>query len=151
MSLNHIVIMGRLTRDPEMRYTNNDTAVASFTLAVDRDVKDKSGERPVDFIDCVAWRATAKFVSDYFKKGSMAAVSGRLQFREWNDKEGNKRRVSEVLAESVYFGESKKSDSDSTYRAPRGVNVDASSFGDLDDVSANPFSDLSDADGELPF
>ena len=105
--LNHIVIMGRLTRDPELRYTQSNTPVASFTLAVDRDYTGSNGERGVDFIDCVAWRSTAEFVSKYFQKGSMAVASGRLQLRDWIDRDGNKRRSSEVLATSVYFGGSK--------------------------------------------
>lgn len=102
--LNKIIIMGRLVRDPELRHTQSDTAVASFTLAVDRDGKDKG----VDFIECVAWRGTADFVSKYFSKGRMAIVEGRLQMREWTDKEGNKRRTAEVVASSVYFGDSKR-------------------------------------------
>ena len=107
--LNNVIIMGRLTRDPEIRRTGSGVAVASFTVAVDRDFADKqSGERETDFIDCVAWRSTAEFVSKYFAKGSMAIVSGRLQVRSWTDKDGNKRRSTEVLADSVYFGEAKK-------------------------------------------
>ncbi len=105
--LNQIAIMGRLTRDPELRYTPAQTPVASFTIAVDRDYTNDSGERPTDFVDCVAWRSTAEFVSKYFRKGSMAVVSGRLQFRDWTDREGGKRRSTEILAESVYFGASK--------------------------------------------
>lgn len=108
--LNHIVLMGRLTRDPEMRTTASGTAVASFTLACDRDYKAEGGERETDFVDIVAWRGTAEFVSTYFRKGQMAVVSGRLQIRNWTDKEGNKRRSAEVVAENVYFGESKRSD-----------------------------------------
>lgn len=104
MSLNKTIIMGRLVRDPELRHTQSDTSVCSFTLAVDRDGKDKG----VDFIDCTAWRNTADFVSKYFSKGRMAIVDGRLQFREWTDKEGNKRRTAEVVASSVYFGDSKR-------------------------------------------
>ena len=107
--LNRITIMGRMTRDPELRFTQSQTAVASFTLAVDRDYQ--SGEnRQTDFIDCVAWKGTAEFISKYFKKGSMAAVSGRLQIREWQDNNGNKRRSAEVVADSVYFGESRKTE-----------------------------------------
>ena len=105
--LNHIVIMGRLTRDPELRYTQSNTPVATVTLADDRDYTGSNGERGVDFIDCVAWRSTAEFVSKYFQKGSMAVASGRLQLRDWIDRDGNKRRSSEVLATSVYFGGSK--------------------------------------------
>lgn len=107
--LNHIVIMGRLTRDPELRRTGNGTAVTSFTVAVDRDIANKeSGERETDFIECVAWRSTGEFVSKYFSKGSMAVVSGRLQVRNWTDKDGGKRRTAEIVAENVYFASSKK-------------------------------------------
>ena len=113
--LNKIIIMGRLTRDPELRSTQNGTAVASFTLAVDRDGKDKqTGERAVDFIDCVAWRQTAEFVSRYFTKGRMAVVEGRLQLRDWTDKEGNKRRASEVMVGRIYFGDSKRENTAAT-------------------------------------
>ena len=105
--LNHIDIMGRLTKDPELRRTGSGTAVASFTVAVDRDFKSDSGERETDFIECVAWRNTAEFVSKYFQKGSMAVVSGRLQIRGWTDKDGNKRRTAEVVADNVYFGSAK--------------------------------------------
>lgn len=113
--LNKIIIMGRFTRDPELRSTQNGTAVASFTLAVDRDGKDKqTGERAVDFIDCVAWRQTAEFVSRYFSKGRMAVVEGRLQLRDWTDKDGNKRRAAEVMVNSIYFGDSKRENADAT-------------------------------------
>lgn len=108
--LNRICIMGRLTAAPELRYTQQNTPVASFTLAVDRDYQQGGSERQTDFIPCVAWRSTAEFVSKYFTKGSMAAVSGRLQLRDWTDKDGNKRRTAEVVADSIYFGESKKRD-----------------------------------------
>ena len=106
--LNHIVLMGRLTRDPELRHTGNGTAVASFSLAVDRDFKSQSGEKETDFVDIVAWRSTADFVSKFFTKGRMAVVEGRLQLRDWKDKDGNNRRSAEVVAEHVYFGGSKK-------------------------------------------
>ena len=107
--LNHIVLMGRLTRDPELRHTGSGIPVASLSLAVDRDFANKeTGERTCDFIDVVAWRATAEFVSKYFAKGRMAVVSGRLQMRDWNDKDGNKRRSAEVIADNVYFGDSKR-------------------------------------------
>lgn len=119
MSLNHISIMGRLTRDPELRRTNSGTACANFTLAVDRDFgKNDAGEKETDFIDCVAWRNTAEFVDKYFSKGRMAIVAGRLQIRSWTDKDGNKRRTAEVVAESVYFGDSKTQDNQSSYTAP---------------------------------
>lgn len=110
--LNHITIMGRLTRDPELRRTGNGTAVASFALAVQRDRAAQGQEPETDFIDCVAWRQTGEFVSKYFTKGQMAVVSGRLQIRSWTDNDGNKRRTAEVVAESVYFGESKKKSED---------------------------------------
>lgn len=107
--LNKIFLMGRLTRDPELRHTQSGTAVASFTLAVERDFKDKqTGEKATDFIDVVAWRGTAEFVSRFFSKGRMAVVVGSLQIRAWEDKEGNKRRTAEVVAENVYFGDSKR-------------------------------------------
>ena len=107
--LNHITIMGRLTRDPELRRTGSGVAVASFTVAVDRDFGGRDGgEKETDFIDCVAWRQTGEFVSKYFTKGSMIVVSGRLQIRGWTDKDGNKRRTAEVVADNVYFGESKR-------------------------------------------
>ena len=117
--LNHITIMGRLTRDPELRRTGNGLAVASFTLAVDRDFAPKDGgERECDFIDCIAWRQTGEFVSKYFAKGRMAVVAGRLQVRNWTDKDGNKRRSTEVVAESVYFGDSKRPADAPAYDAP---------------------------------
>ena len=114
--LNHITIMGRLTRDPELRRTGSGIAVASFTVAVDRDFGGRDGgERETDFIDCVAWRQTGEFVSKYFTKGSMIVVSGRLQIRGWTDKDGNKRRTAEVVADNVYFGESKRSNEGNAY------------------------------------
>ena len=164
--LNHIVIMGRLTRDPELRYTQSQVAVASFTLAVDRDFSGRDGgERQTDFIDCVAWRQTGEFVSKFFTKGSMAVVSGRLQLRDWTDRDGNKRRSAEVVADNVYFGESKRSrdDNGGAYRANSngGHNYANSSYGgssfdggypSFDSASSGgAFSDLSDTDGELPF
>ena len=141
--LNKVFIMGRLTRDPELRRTQTGTPVASFSLAVDRDFKDKAtGERTTDFIDVVSWRNTAEFVSRYFTKGRMAVVEGRLQMRDWTDKDGNKRRSAEVIVNSIYFGDSKKDGDSSTgnYRAA-GAPVD---------VSASDFTDVED-DGELPF
>ena len=146
--LNHIVIMGRLTRDPELRRTGSGIAVTSFTLAVDRDFGNReSGERETDFIDCVAWRQTGEFVSKYFAKGRMAVVSGRLQIRNWTDKEGNKRRTAEVVADNVYFGDSKREgDSGNAYSAP--------AFGGYSAPAAAPASDfamLDDNDAQLPF
>ena len=115
--LNHITIMGRLTRDPELRRTGSGIAVASFTVAVDRDFGGRDGgEKETDFIDCVAWRQTGEFVSKYFTKGRMIVVSGRLQIRSWTDKDGNKRRTAEVVADNCYFGDSKReSDGGSAY------------------------------------
>lgn len=144
--LNHIVIMGRLGRDPDLRHTQTGTSVASFTLAVDRDFKDKNtGERATDWIDVVAWRQTGEFVSRYFSKGRMAVVEGRLQMREWTDKEGNKRRSAEVVADNVYFGDSKR-DGDSAntstgYQEP-GYGVPH---------GQDQFSEIADDDGDLPF
>lgn len=105
MALNHISLMGRLTRDPELRYTNSGTAVASFSIAVDRDF---SKDRETDFINIVAWKKTGEFVSRYFSKGDLIVISGRLQMRDWTDREGGKRTSAEVIAESVYFGGSRK-------------------------------------------
>lgn len=134
--LNHIIIMGRLTRDPELRRTASGTAVASFTLAVDRDFADKqSGEKETDFIECVAWRQTGEFVSKHFSKGRMAVVSGRLQIRGWTDKDGNKRKTAEVVADNVYFGDSKKESggSNGDYPGQGYQNAPASNFAMLDD------------------
>ena len=117
--LNKIFIMGRLTRDPELRRTQSGTAVTSFSLAVDRDFKSQSGEKETDFIDVVAWRSTAEFVAKYFTKGRMAVVEGRLQIRDWKDREGNNRRSAEVIADNVYFGDSKRDG------APTGGNFSA--------------------------
>lgn len=123
--LNHIVIMGRLTRDPELRYTQSQIPVASFTLAVDRDLSGRDGgERQTDFVDCVAWRGSAEFVSRYFSKGSMAVVSGRLQIRDWTDREGGKRRSAEVVADNIYFGESRRRDSDTGSSAHSAYSYD---------------------------
>ena len=147
--LNHIVIMGRLTRDPELRRTGSGIAVASFTVAVDRDFGSREGgERETDFIDCVAWRQTGEFVSKYFTKGSKAVVSGRLQIRNWTDKEGNKRRTAEVVADNVYFGESKRQSEGGSYAAPA-----APAFGGYSAPSApaSDFAMLDDDDAQLPF
>lgn len=124
--LNHVVLMGRFTRDPELRFTNSQKPVASFALAVDRDGKDNG----VDFIDCVAWNGTAEFVSKYFSKGRMAVVDGKLQIREWTDKDGNKRRSSEIIVRDIYFGDSKRKD---------------------DSVNTGEFMPICDNDDELPF
>lgn len=157
--LNHITIMGRLTRDPELRYTQSGTAVASFSLAVDRDFGNKDGgERQTDFIDCVAWRHTGEFVSKYFAKGRMAVVCGRLQIRDWQDKEGGKRRSAEVVAENVYFGDSKRdADQNSapayTNRQPQQSAAPAQSAPSYNSFAStnSAFSEIDDGDGELPF
>ena len=134
--LNKIIIMGRLTRDPELRRTGSGTAVTSMTLAVDRDFKSQSGEKETDFIDVVAWKNTAEFVSKYFTKGRMAVVEGRLQVRDWTDKDGNKRRAYEAVADHVYFGDSKPAESAPSY-TPQGLSGD--------------FAEIGEEDGELPF
>lgn len=147
--LNHIVIQGRMTRDPELRRTGSGVAVASFTLAVDRDFTGKDGgEKEVDFIDCVAWRATGEFVSKYFKKGSMAVVSGRLQLRGWTDKDGNKHRTAEVVADNVYFGESKRAE-----EAPQSGYTGFIPTANVPGVSApaSQFETLDEDDAQLPF
>ena len=143
--LNHIVIMGRLTRDPELRRTGTGIAVASFTVAVDRDFSGKDTEKETDFIDCVAWRQTGEFVSKYFTKGRMIVVSGRLQIRSWTDKDGNKRRTAEIVADNCYFGDSKAQETHtgfvpSEFVPPAYSNAPASDFAVLDDDDAQlPF------------
>ena len=154
--LNHITIMGRLTRDPELRRTGSGVAVASFSLAVDRDFgKNENGERETDFIDCVAWRQTGEFVSKYFTKGRMAVVSGRLQIRSWTDKDGNKRRTAEVVADNVYFGDSKKDEGGSSYAGNFGSysSAPAPAYGTYSapSVPASDFAMLDDDDAQLPF
>ena len=148
MSLNRIVLMGRLTRDPELRRTQSGNAVVSFSIAVDRDFKSQNGERETDFIDIVAWKHTAEFVSKYFTKGRMAVVEGRLQIREWTDRDGGKRRTAEVVAENVYFGDSRRdgeSSGGSYSRASAPAPVDyGMPMGDQ-------FAELTDDDGDLPF
>lgn len=138
--LNRIILMGRLTRDPELRHTQQGTAVASFSLAVDRDVKGRDGEKATDFIDIVAWRSTAEFVSKYFAKGRMAVVDGRLQVRDFTDRDGNKRRTAEVVAENVYFGDSKKEDPLNQFTREH-----------PETVANNQFAEMADDDGESPF
>ncbi len=172
--LNHIVIMGRLARDPELRHTQSGTPVASFRLAVDRDFKDKNtGERTTDWIDVVAWRGTGEFVSRYFSKGRMAVVEGRLQIREWTDKEGNRRTTAEVVADNVYFGDSKRDGDGGSYGGNTGYGdrggYGGGSYGDRGSYGSRPpapsappadygipsggdqFSELADDDGDLPF
>lgn len=135
--LNKCFLLGRLTKDPEIRRTNGGTAVTSFTLAVDRDFK-TNGEKDTDFIEVVAWRNTAEFVSKYFSKGRMAIVEGRLQIRDWTDKNGNKRRTAEVVADNVYFGDSKKE------------NKQEQNLNQLAEAVAG-FAEIDPADGQLPF
>ncbi len=152
--LNHITIMGRLTRDPELRYTQSQTPVASFTLAVERDFGSRDGgEKQTDFIDCVAWRQTAEFVSKYFTKGSMAVVSGRLQIRDWTDRDGGKRRSAEVVVDNMYFGESRRRDGDSGDSRSSSYSSygNSGSAGKSSAPAASAFSELDDGDGELPF
>ena len=173
--LNHIVIMGRLVRDPELRRTGSGIAVASFRVAVDRDYSPKDGgERKADFIDCVAWRQTGEFISKYFTKGRMIVVSGRLQIRSWTNKDGNKRRTAEVVADNCYFGESKRSNEGSSYGGNTyggnsyggssygnnnyggGYNAPAPNYGgnNYGAPAAAPASDfamLDDDDAQLPF
>ena len=144
--LNHITIMGRLTRDPELRRTGSNTPVASFTIACDRDFG-QNGQKETDFIDVTAWRNTAEFVSKYFTKGRMAVISGRLQIRSWTDKDGNKRKSAEVVAENVYFGDSKNTADSSTgtfggFTAPAQNDYPA---------PASNFAMLEDDDSQLPF
>ena len=149
--LNHIAIMGRLTRDPESRYTQAQTPVTSFTLAVDRDFGGRDGgEKQTDFIDCVAWRQTAEFVSKYFTKGSMAVVSGRLQIRDWTDRDGGKRRNAEVVVDNIYFGESKRREG-GEMRSDSRPAYQSSNEGVSPGMGASAFSELGDDDGELPF
>ena len=164
--LNHIVLMGRLVRDPELRRTGSGIAVASFRVAVDRDFAPKDGgERKADFIDCVAWRQTGEFISKYFAKGRMIVVDGRLEMRDWTDKDGNKRTSAEVVVANAYFGDSKR-DGDSgssyggntyggnsyggnAYSAPAGNN-----YGGYTAPASTPASDfamLEDDDAQLPF
>ena len=149
--LNRIILMGRLTRDPELRHTQAGTPVASFSLAVDRDFRSRDGgERTTDFIDIVAWRNTAEFVSKYFTKGRMAVGEGRLQIRDWTDRDGGKRRSAEVVADNIYFGDSKR-DGDSggsgfaRPAAPAPVDYGIPSGSD------DQFAELTDDDGDLPF
>lgn len=135
--LNKIILMGRLTRDPELRRTGSGTAVTSFAIAVDRDFKSQNGEKETDFIDVVAWRSTAEFVSKHFAKGRMAAVEGKLQIRDWTDKDGTKRRTAEVIADNVYFADSKRDD----MTANRNALAER----------AEQFAEIAEEDGELPF
>ena len=141
--LNRITLMGRLTRDPEIRHTSNGTTVTSFTLAVERDFKDQSsGQKVTDFIDCVAWRHVGEFVSRYFTKGRMAVVEGRLQVEAWKDANGNRRRSTKVVADSVYFGDSKNNKNASEGNAKES---------DFPQEQTQEFEEVNEDDGELPF
>jgi len=153
--LNRIVIMGRLARDPELRRTQSGIAVTSFRIACDRDFKSQNGEKGTDWVDVVAWRQTAEFVSKYFAKGRMAIVEGRLQSRDWTDKDGNKRTTLEVVADNVYFGDSKRDGADrgdsfgGGYSAPA---YNAPSGGYSAPIGgASDFAEIDEEDGELPF
>ena len=161
--LNHITLMGRLVRDPELRRTGSGVAVASFRIAVDRDFAPKDGgERKADFIDCVAWRQTGEFISKYFAKGRMIVVDGRLEMRDWTDKDGNKRTSAEVVVDNAYFGDSKR-DGDNAYGGNsygnnnyggNAYNAPAPSYGGYSAPAAAPASDfamLEDDDAQLPF
>lgn len=159
--LNKVVLMGRLTRDPELRFTQNNIAVTSFTVAVDRNYKSKTDQQAnTDFIDVVAWRGTAEFVTKWFTKGRMIVVVGSIQTRNWQDKDGNNRKSTEVVADEVYFGEPKRSGDDDSrqphnpiYEVPR----DERSFDSSGDrpysggLPASDFEDITDDDDELPF
>ena len=161
--LNKIIIHGRLTRDPELRTTQSGTPVASFTVACDRDFSDQSGDRQADFIDCVAWRSGAEFVSKYFHKGQMILVEGRLTSRKWTDKDGNKRTSWEIIADHTYFGEPKREDRSDSYggyqAAPSSTgnsyNPPPSSYSSAQppaqQYKQQTFTELDDSDGELPF
>ena len=158
--LNRIVIMGRLARDPELRRTQSGIAVTSFRIACDRDFKSQNGEKSTDWIDVVAWRQTAEFVSKFFTKGRMAIVEGRLQSRDWTDKDGNKRTAIEVVADNVYFGDSKRdgegsrdSYGNNSYSANNysGNSYDSGRSASAPAPAPSPFTDLGDDDGELPF
>ena len=150
--LNKVIIMGRLVKDPELRRTQSGTAVTSFRIAVDRDFKSQDGSKQADFFDVVAWRNTAEFVSKYFTKGRMAVVEGRLQIRDWTDRDGGKRRSAEVIAENVYFGDSKR-DSAGDYGSAPAYGAPASGYA----APAAPagghsdFAEIGEEDGELPF
>ena len=150
--LNKIFIMGRLTRDPELRRTQSGTAVTSFSLAVDRDFKSQSGEKETDFIDVVAWRSTAEFVAKYFTKGRMAIVEGRLQIRAWQDKEGNNRRSAEVVADNIYFGDSKRDSAGDMggYSAPA-YTAPAGGYSAPVGGGSSGFAEIDEEDGALPF
>ena len=140
--LNKVVIMGRFTKDPELRRTGSGTAVTSFSMACDRDFKSQSGDKETDFIEVVAWKNTAEFVSKYFSKGRMAVVEGRLQIRDWTDKAGNKHTTAEVVANNVYFADSKRSESNENQKE---------NFNALSGRLSDDFVPISEEGGEIPF
>lgn len=149
--LNKVVIMGRLARDPELRRTQSGIAVTSFRIACDRDYKSQNGDKETDWIDIVAWRNTAEFVSKYFAKGRMAIVEGRLQTRDWTDKDGNKRTAVEVVADNVYFGDSKRDGAPTggSYSAPPAYGAPAGGY--AAPVGSSDFAEIDEEDGDLPF
>ena len=163
--LNKIILMGRLVKDPELRRTQSGTAVTSFRIAVDRDFKSQDGSKQADFFDVVAWRGTAEFVSKYFTKGRMAIVEGRLQTRDWTDREGGKRVATEIVADNIYFGDSKRDGEGGGYSAgysqggyaqggysQGGYSAPAAPSGyGAPPADGDQFAELSDDDGELPF
>lgn len=151
--LNKAILMGRLTRDPELRYTNSNTPVVTFSIAVDRNYSDNNGERQTDFIDIVAWRKTAEFVSQWFTKGQMIVVVGSIQSRRWQDKNGNNRTSIEVVADEVQFGDSKKTREGGTQQRRNNYQpyADPAPAQSYDMPAANDFSEISDDDGQVPF
>ncbi len=146
--LNRIIVMGRLTRDPELRRTQSGVAVTSFSIACDRDFKSQSGEKETDFIDVVAWRSTAEFVTKYFTKGRRAVVEGRLQIRDWTDREGGKRRSAEIVADNVRFGDSRPKEGKESQEGQEPPAPPSDGFGEMPQ-GFDPFSEV--ADGDLPF
>ena len=148
--LNKVVIMGRLARDPELRRTQTGVAVTSFRIACDRDFKSPNGEKEADWIDIVAWRNTAEFVSKYFQKGRMAIVEGRLQTRDWTDKDGNRRVAVEVVADNIYFGDSKRDNAGNNYDAAPAFDAPTAG-GFAAPVGDNQFAEIDEDDGDLPF
>ena len=150
--LNKVIIMGRLVKDPELRRTQSGTAVTSFRIAVDRDFKSQDGSKQADFFDVVAWRNTAEFVSKYFTKGRMAVVEGRLQIRDWTDKDGNKRRSAEVVADNVYFGDSKRDNAEGGYSTPSyGAPAGGRASAPAASSGFSDFAEIGEEDGDLPF
>ena len=148
--LNKVVIMGRLARDPELRRTQSGVSVTSFRIACNRDYKPQGGEAETDWIDIVAWRNTAEFVSKYFQKGRMAIVEGRLQTRDWTDKDGNRRVAVEVVADNVYFGDSKR-DGGNNYDAVPSFGAPMGGYAAPMTESTNQFAEIDEEDGDLPF